>query len=80
MTNNRDDEFDFREVKDGEESEVVDTTTDSAASDDKSDNTSNNNEEKTEYEDVCFVCRRPESKAGKMFHLPNNICICNDLI
>ena len=78
MTNNRDDEFDFREVKDGEESEVVDTTTDSAASDDKSDNTSNNNEEKTEYEDVCFVCRRPESKAGKMFHLPNNICICND--
>jgi ATP-dependent Clp protease ATP-binding subunit ClpX len=78
MTNNRDDEFDFREVKDGEESEVVDTTTDSAASNDKSDNTSNNNEEKTEYEDVCFVCRRPESKAGKMFHLPNNICICND--
>ncbi len=78
MTNNRDDEFDFREVKDGEESEVVDTTTDSAASDNKSDNTSNNNEEKTEYEDVCFVCRRPESKAGKMFHLPNNICICND--
>ena len=78
MTNNRDDEFDFREVKDGEESEVVDTTTDSSASDDKSDNTSNNNEEKTEYEDVCFVCRRPESKAGKMFHLPNNICICND--
>ena len=21
----------------------------------------------SEYEDVCFVCRRPESKAGKMF-------------
>lgn len=31
-----------------------------------------------EYEDVCFICRRPESKAGKMFHLPNNICVCND--
>ncbi len=30
------------------------------------------------YEDVCFICRRPESKAGKMFKLPNNICICND--
>ncbi|SFP70341.1 ATP-dependent Clp protease ATP-binding subunit ClpX [Butyrivibrio proteoclasticus] len=78
MTNNKDDEFDFREVKEGEESEVVDTTNDSTASDNKSDNTSNNNEEKPEYEDVCFVCRRPESKAGKMFHLPNNICICND--
>jgi len=32
----------------------------------------------SEYEDVCFICRRPESKAGKMFKLPNNICICND--
>ena len=39
------------------------------------DNKDNNN---SEYEDVCFVCRRPESKAGKMFKLPNNICVCND--
>lgn len=31
-----------------------------------------------EYEDVCFICRRPESKAGKMFQLPNHICVCND--
>jgi ATP-dependent Clp protease ATP-binding subunit ClpX len=30
------------------------------------------------YEDVCFICRRPESKAGEMFKLPNHICICND--
>ena len=35
-------------------------------------------EEKKEYEDVCFICRRPESKAGKMFHLPNHICVCDD--
>lgn len=33
---------------------------------------------KKEYEDVCFVCRRPESKAGRMFKLPNNICVCDD--
>lgn len=32
----------------------------------------------SEYEDVCFICRRPESKTGKMFKLPNNICVCND--
>ncbi len=32
----------------------------------------------SEYEDVCFICRRPESKAGKMFKLPNNICVCDD--
>ena len=30
------------------------------------------------YEDVCFVCRRPESKAGKMFKMPGGICICSD--
>lgn len=32
----------------------------------------------SEYEDVCFICRRPESKAGKMFKLPNNICVCDE--
>ncbi len=31
-----------------------------------------------EYEDICFLCRRPESKAGKMISLPNNIHICSD--
>jgi len=30
------------------------------------------------YEDICYICRRPESKAGKMFKLPNNICVCDD--
>ncbi|MCM1552326.1 MAG: ATP-dependent Clp protease ATP-binding subunit ClpX [Butyrivibrio sp.] len=32
----------------------------------------------SEYEDVCFICRRPESKAGRMFKLPNNICVCDE--
>lgn len=36
----------------------------------------NNND--SDYEDVCYICRRPESKAGKMIHIPNNICICKD--
>ena len=31
-----------------------------------------------EYEDVCYICHRTESRAGKMIHIPNNICICND--
>lgn len=35
-------------------------------------------EEKKDFEDVCFICRRPESKAGRMYHLPQNICICED--
>lgn len=39
---------------------------------------SQDNSKQDEYEDVCFICRRPESKAGKMFKLPNHICVCND--
>lgn len=60
MTDNRNDDFDFREVTDDESVDIKDE------------------DNKQEFEDVCFVCRRPESKAGKMFHLPNNISICND--
>lgn len=38
--------------------------------------TENTNDD--EYENVCFVCRRPESLAGEMFRLPNDMCVCND--
>lgn len=32
-----------------------------------------------EYEEICYMCRRPESVAGKMIHIPmENICICSD--
>lgn len=31
-----------------------------------------------EYEKVCFMCRRPESKAGKMISLPGGINICTE--
>lgn len=34
--------------------------------------------DKDDYETVCYICRRPESKAGKMMRIPNNICICSD--
>lgn len=33
---------------------------------------------KDDYEEICYICRRPESKAGKMIRIPNNICICAD--
>ena len=44
---------------------------------DSNDRNNTNNDDK-EYEDVCFICRRPESKAGRMFHLPNHITVCDD--
>ena len=30
------------------------------------------------YEKICFICHRPESEAGKMIDLPNNITVCSD--
>lgn len=30
------------------------------------------------YEDICYICRRPESKTGRMFQLPNKITVCMD--
>ena len=54
----------------GEEIEVVEEK--------KTTNSDTDKSEHSEYEDVCFICRRPESKTGKMFKLPNNISVCND--
>lgn len=50
---------------DGEEAKAPDTSGD-------------NQNHKEEYEDICYICRRPESKAGKMIKIPSNICICAD--
>ncbi len=33
-----------------------------------------------EYEKICYVCRRPESKAGKMIDMPGGICVCTDCL
>ncbi len=33
---------------------------------------------KDEYEKVCFLCRRPESKTGPMITLPHDMHICTD--
>ena len=46
-------------------------------------NNYNNNENNTtantdEYEKVCYICRRSESKAGKMINMPGGLCVCAD--
>ena len=35
-------------------------------------------ENKEDYENVCFICRRPDSKAGKMIDIPGGIHVCMD--
>lgn len=31
-----------------------------------------------EYEKICYVCRRPESRAGKIIKMPGNMYVCTD--
>ncbi len=31
-----------------------------------------------DYEQICYMCRRPESVAGKMIKIPQDIYICQD--
>ena len=78
-------EYDFREVnEDG--SKRSDLMPKEEKPEEEKENTGKTKEEQSieksdnedAYEDVCFICRRPESKAGKMYKLPNNICICED--
>ncbi|MCI6035161.1 MAG: ATP-dependent Clp protease ATP-binding subunit ClpX [Firmicutes bacterium] len=62
---------DFREVVDGVDTQDAEKETCEGTIEDTE-------EDDSPYEDVCFVCRRPESVTGKQFKLPNNICVCND--
>ncbi len=40
--------------------------------------TESDEEDEDEYEEVCMMCHRPESRAGRMVHMPGNVCICDD--
>ena len=65
-------EVEIRAIEEDSEDDFVEES-----EEEDSENGSDDDEDK-EYEDVCFVCRRPESVTGKQFKLPNNICVCND--
>lgn len=38
------------------------------------------NHSEDEYEKICYVCRRPESKAGTMIDMPGGISVCADCL
>lgn len=58
------DNNDFREIIDADVETVTGNVEDT--------------EDDSEYEKICYLCRRPESVAGKMIEMPGNMCICAD--
>ena len=61
-------QFDDKE-KDKESGKEALKETAAADTDDSSDD---------DYEKICYVCRRPESKAGAMIEMPGGMCLCHD--
>ena len=49
-------------------------------SDNINNNNSNNDENNGGSTEICFVCRRPSTSAGEMFHMPNGVSICQDCL
>ena len=41
-------------------------------------NSNNSNNSTDEYEKVCYICRRTESKAGRMISMPGGLYVCPD--
>ncbi len=70
---------DYREVIDQEENEAAGQDTGTPEETNVSvEETPASDKEENEYEDICYICRRPEHIAGKMIKIPNNISICRD--
>ncbi|MCR5829372.1 MAG: ATP-dependent Clp protease ATP-binding subunit ClpX [Lachnospiraceae bacterium] len=50
---------------------------------DKKDNQKSNNDvikndDNNQYEDICYMCRRPESQAGRLLKMAGSFCVCAD--
>ena len=82
-------ENDFREVIEDEKDVAAsddnihnEEETESVKGEVVSTDTEDKNEKKdgNEYEEVCYICHRPEHIAGKMIKIPNDIYICKDCL
>ncbi len=50
---------------------------------DNNNNNNNNNDiikndDNNNYEDICYMCRRPESQAGRLLKMAGSFCVCAD--
>lgn len=75
-----DKDFEKDELMDEKENkEIVSDTADKGMEKATGENQKNTGNE-DQYEKICYVCRRPESKAGTMIDMPGGICVCADCL
>ena len=65
-------------IENGSEDEESSLTAQDAGEKGKEQPKTGSGGDNTEYEKVCYICRRPESKAGPMISMPGGIDICHD--
>lgn len=63
---------------DGSEDDGNADSEDEGSEDDGNDDSEDEGSDDNEYDNVCFICHRPESITGRQFKLPQNICVCDD--
>ncbi len=69
-TDTSDEPTDVMDLDDGDSENGIESA-DTDGMDDDSD-------DKGSFEEFCAMCHRPESKCGRLIHVPNDICICQD--
>ena len=76
-------DMDFREITEdeikggsGQEKETLAERGQETGEDEKK--SGHDGEQDSEYEELCYMCRRPESKTGKLMSLPGGLHICSD--
>ena len=80
--------MDFREVTENEDSVEVkfvneESINENISSNEKAENSQAETvgeeiDDSNDYEDICYICRRPESTAGKMINIYGGVKICTD--
>lgn len=76
-------DMDFREItedeiKDGSGQEQEMPAKRDQETDQEKQKGSHDKKQDSEYEELCYMCRRPESRAGKLMNLPGGLHICSD--
>ena len=83
LGNDKKDQFTVEDADDDMSNELAiddeDSLEDQFVVDDEDDgDEDDDDEDDDDYDNVCFICHRPESVTGKQFKMPQNICICDD--
>ena len=78
MSENKDKNNEFENENIVETDEV--STEDSDVKNEETTVENSDSHDESQYEKVCYVCRRPESKCGKLFDLPGNVTVCEDCL